>query len=426
MPRQLFIIWLALAALLLALAAGGCCGWKGGNHRMIDQHIDREWFKRDLVEGNLAHWLAVAPTETGFFRTDVDRQWRPAEKQSATLVSQARMLYVMSAGHRVTGEAAYLDALRKGADFLLSSFRDEEHGGWVWSVSPSGQVLDDSKSAYGHAFVIFGLSHAAMATGDKRYADAALETWRTMKRRLRDEQGGIIPTTSRDWKTRRGGNSQNPMMHLFEALMALHDATAGEEVFADLGELAGFIFGRLYIEEAGCLPEMYDPQWRPRAGEAGGYVDVGHQFEWAFLLSRAVRKGLPSKYLAIGERLLAFGLAHGYDGESGGIFGRCQIDGTGAGGGKGWWQQCELLRALMRYAGDHGRADLWGKFDQSLAFAREHFIDAEYGGWYESYDPKTPRTDGPSRKGSVWKVGYHDGGMYMEGLRLTGVIGGKP
>ncbi|KPK80762.1 MAG: hypothetical protein AMJ81_11400, partial [Phycisphaerae bacterium SM23_33] len=90
---------------------------------------------------------------------------------------------------------------------------------------------------------------------------------------------------------------------------------------------------------------------------------------------------------------------------------------------KGWWQQCEHLRALMRYAADHGRDDLWGPFQKSLAFVKANFLDAEYGGWYGSYDPQRPRRPGDARKGSTWKVGYHDTGMYLEALRLAGKAG---
>jgi mannose/cellobiose epimerase-like protein (N-acyl-D-glucosamine 2-epimerase family) len=65
-----------------------------------------------------------------------------------------------------------------------------------------------------------------------------------------------------------------------------------------------------------------------------------------------------------------------------------------------------------------GRKDLWPAFDQSLAYTKKYLIDAEYGGWYYSYDPKatTQRTN----KGSVWQVGYHVCGLYSEALRLVG------
>jgi len=415
-------------ALALAAAAAGCSKGKQQDRtekdrtEMIKTHVDREWFRQSLVQDNLAHWLSAAPTPNGFFRTNLDRQWRPAADQTGTLVSQSRMLFVLATGYEVTGDAAYLEAVRKGAEFLIGHFRDEECGGWSWSVSPEGTVLDWNKNSYGHAFVIFGLSHAARVTGEKRFAEAALSCWEDMKKHLRYAGGGIKPGTNRDFSRVRGGNTQNPMMHLFEALLALHDATGSQTVFDDAGELAEFIFGRLYQAGGGFLPEQYDEQWKPLPVADGGYVDLGHQFEWAFLLSRAVEKGFPDRYLKIGGRLLDYGMKIARDAANGGIFSSGDYDGKVIRPGKGWWQQCELLRALVHYAGTRGREDLWPAFGQSLQFVKANFLDAEFGGWYGADTAgKTPRGRAGD-KGSTWKVGYHDTGMYAEALRLTGGV----
>ncbi|MHC4717018.1 MAG: AGE family epimerase/isomerase, partial [Planctomycetota bacterium] len=298
----------------------------------------------------------------------------------------------------------------------LDHFRDAEHGGWIWSVTPDGEVLETHKDSYGHAFVIFGLAHAGRVTGDPKYAQAARETWRTMQGRFRDEAGGFRRQSRRDWSGMKG-HSQNPMMHLFEALLALHDATGDAAIRDDAAVLAGFIFSKLYQAEGGYLPETYDADWKPLPDDEGGYVDLGHQFEWAFLLSQAVRQDLDGKYLGIARRLMDYGMKHGFDAESGGIFGASDYRGRVRSRSKGWWQQCEHLRALMRHAADHGRSDLWPAFEKSLGFVRAHFLDAEHGGWYGSYDPDSPPGRGQA-KGSVWKTGYHATGMYSEALRI--------
>ncbi len=406
--------WLAAALVL----AGGCSDSQE-RRKMIEEHIDADWFRRSAVDDNIARWLAAAATPSGFLRAELDRQWRPAAKQQATLVSQSRLLYVFAAGYELTGEQRYLQAVRRGADFLLEHFRDAEHEGWFWSVGPDGQVQGTHKDSYGHAFVIFGLSHAARVSGEPRYARAALETWEVMKRHFRDEIGGFYRTAGADWSRRRG-HSQNPMMHLFEALLALHDATDSDAVFADAAALAEFIFTRLYRRDGGYLPEQYDASWRPLPAGKGGFADVGHQFEWAFLLARAVEKGFPRTYLDVGGRLLDFGMRVGYDAEAGGILARADYDGS-ASGGKGWWQQAEHLRALAHYAGRLGRNDLWPAFEKSLAFVRRELIDAEHGGWYGSaWTGEGPRPARAARKGNVWKVGYHSVGMYAEVLRVAG------
>ncbi len=73
----------------------------------------------------------------------------------------------------------------------------------------------------------------------------------------------------------------------------------------------------------------------------------------------------------------------------------------------------------MHYAARRGRDDLWEPFERFLAMVKDGFLDAEYGGWFGAYDPKRPGQRDGGSKGSVWKVGYHAGGMYAEALRLT-------
>ena len=399
---------LALLALSLPLSAASSEAAK---------HIDREWFRQTLA-GETAHWRDAALRPNGFFAVSLDRQWRPVGSQNGTLVSQGRQIVVMTAGYELTREPAYLDAAKKGADFLLQYFRDTEKGLFFYSTTPEGKVVDDGKDSYGLAFTILALSHAARVTKDKRYSDAALETWAQMKEHLREENGLFRPKMDRNYTKVIGQNCQNPMMHLFEALLALHDATGSKEVLKDAQAHADAIFTRLFDDREGRLPEFYGRDWKPAPPEQNGYLELAHQFEWAFLLSHAVEKGFPKRYLAIGQRLLDYGMRVGYDKEEGGVFSRGDYQANAVHGPKGWWEQCESLRTMMHYAVLRGRKDLWPAFDQSLAYAKKYLIDAEYGGWYYSYDPKatTQRTN----KGSVWQVGYHVCGLYREALRLVG------
>jgi len=380
--------------------------------------IDCDWFHKAILE-EVGHWRAATVTPSGFLRASLDREWQPVGRQTATLVSQSRLIYVVATGWELTRDEAYLEAVTKGADFLLKHFHDAEHGGFFYSVSPDGEVLDNSKDSYGHAFVIFGLSHAARVTGEERFREAALRTWLEMKTRLRDEAGFIKPRTTRDFSQVRGANSQNPMMHLFEGLLALHDVTGSDEVFEDAKTLAETIFSKLFQKEDGYLPELFDEQWKPLPADRRGYIELGHQFEWAFLLSRAVEKGFSEDWLDTGDRLLDYGLEAGYDADEGGIFSRGDYAGNARPGPKGWWEQAELLRALAHYATLRERDDVWEPFAQSLKFVQRNFIDWEHGGWFRSYSPGVPRSVEEQHKGSVWMVGYHVTGMYWEMLRLA-------
>jgi mannose/cellobiose epimerase-like protein (N-acyl-D-glucosamine 2-epimerase family) len=381
------------------------------------RHLDTQWLHRSLTRDVLAPWLAAAFTGGGHFQTKLDGHWTPRGEQCATLVSQSRLLYVFSVGYDVTGEQRYLDAVRQGADYLLERFPDRRYGGWFWSVSAEGEVTSTRKNTYGHAFVIFGLSHAYRVTGDERYLKAASDCWATVHDRMTYARGGIAACTDRTFTHVLENNNEDVLVHMFEALLALHDASGSPEVLRDAQKLADFVLDRLYQKEAGCLPLNFDRNWDPVPSGKPGYTDVnlGHHFEWAYFLSRAVDKGFPTRYLQTAERLLDYGLDVGYDPVEGGVHWAGRYDGTPVRGPKMWWAQCEFLRATIRYAVVHGRDDLWPIVDQSLELVKQNFLDQQRGGWHEMYAPGAGGTE-PADKGSLWKVGYHATGMYEAAL----------
>jgi len=396
---------------------------------MAENRIDAEWFRRSLVEDHLRKWLKAAPTENGFFRNDFDRRWRPAMEQRATLVSQCRLLMVLATGYSLTGERDFADAVRRGAGFLLEHFRDEVHGGWFHACAPDGEVLSDFKDCYGHAFVIFGLSHAYRALGDEKLLDAARETWNVVASRFADEAGGLYARLGRDWdKGAQRGRTQNPVMHMFEALLALHESARDGDSLDAARRIAEFVFGELYEPNAGYLPEHFDEKWQPLPFDKRGWVNIGHQFEWAWLLSRAVELGLDARHVEYGRRLLAWAMRFGYDRAHGGIYTWTSYEGQVTGGStrltasrsKGWWQQAELIRALMHYGIRRGCDEVWSDFEQSLTFVKRAFLDAGHGGWYEAVEEDGSPIEERTRKGSPTKVGYHVTAMHAEALRLAG------
>lgn len=408
---------------------------------MADQTPDkqalRNWFNMHLVDEILPHWLEAAVTPSGFFHVSLDRAWQRVEPAQATLVSQCRLLYDFSVGWRLTGDDHYRDAVAAGAEFLIRYFTDPEWRGWFFSVGPEGQVLDDKKDAYGHAFVIFGLAHAARALQDPKLLALARETLALVRAEFMDGYGGIVPTLSRQLVGSSNQRTQNPIMHLFEAHLAVleahqepwaedtlraavvgHSISSPETVAASAREIGHFVHGFLSLPGSGRLPEMYDETWTELSRDRGGRIDLGHACEWAFLLSRATEMGLGEEWLPMAEALLAHGLEVG-EAPDGGLYSNEAPEGGLLRPDKGWWQQCEMLRALVHFAAWRGRDDLWPKLQRHLDFVRSEFLDPDYGGWYF-----TPAVGGlppkNSAKGSVWKMDYHVVGMCEEALRVLG------
>lgn len=376
------------------------------------------WCAGQLRE-TAGRWLEACPAPGGLFLPEMDRRWQPRTGSCATLVSQSRLLYVFSRGAARGGDHRFVRAVESGAEALLSRFATPA-GGWASCVAPDGVLIDATFSAYGNAFVVFGLAHAHAATGDPRYRAAALTTRQWVRAHMADGDGGLVPHLDAELRDTGQILSQNPLMHWFEALLALGTIGGAPEALVEARSLADFVLSQLVEPLPGrlprVLPELYLPHWVALPAEQGGRIDVGHQFEWAFLLARATELGLGSDLADAGADLLEAGLTLGGGAEDGGLRSPVLPDGTPVAGPPGWWQQCEALRALAHYAARRDRIDLWPRIRALTRFCDSRLIDPEYGGWFMT---PWPECDGAGMdKGTVWKVDYHVVGMCDEGIRL--------
>ena len=402
-------------SLLLATLAGA----SGCDIAGTKLSVDGDWHRRALIEGHLSKWLAVAPTSSGRFVTAFDRRWQPKKDDGTSLTMQGRLVYAMASGFEVTQDRRYLEAATRGADFLLDRFHDPVHGGFFNSVHPDGKVHSDTKKPYGHAFALFALSHMYRVSKDERYRTGALGAWREIDRNLREPNGGLRGDTPRNFVSKKEETrSQNALMHMFEALLALVDATGTAEALAAATSVGNFAVYQLLQGSAdggACIPEWYDGKWRPLATkDKGGYVDLGHQFEWSHMLLASTSRGLPEIFSAVSERVLKFALKFGYDEDGGGTFSSAFPDGT-VSRNKYWWPQAECLRALVVAAALSDRNDLWRRYEQTLGLVRKEFIDVEHGGWRNGSLQLCARDGCLDEQPDP----YHMTGMHLAAMRIA-------
>lgn len=378
--------------------------------------LDAAWFRAHVADELLPRWLAAARTPEGLFLPHVDAQWRCIDRGFGTIVSQGRLVHNFAVGYALTGDESYRAIARYGADYILAYFVDHDFGGVFWSVGRGGRIIEARKDAYGHAFAIFGLANAAACTGDERYAIAAEGLWRWVFEHLADDAGGLVQRVDREGShVLDEVRSQNPVMHMFEALLWLAMVPGMGHMASAAQGIGDFVTGRL-MRADGALPETYDQAWRPLPDSAGGWINIGHLFEWGFLLSRAAELGLPGRYVESATALLEFGLAHGMA-PDGGVWTSHPV-GDGAAERsrpRGWWEQCEATRALAHHVVVRGRDDLVEPLEGNVGYWRAHFIDPNVGGWCPHEDARD------ADKGNEWKVDYHVIAMCAEVVRLASI-----
>jgi mannose-6-phosphate isomerase len=286
-------------------------------------------------------------------------------------------------------------------------------------VDSGGRVVNATKHTYGHAFAIFALAHAFRITKHEQYRDAAIATWQVVRAKLRDVGGGFRAEAPREFSGIGGLRTQNPVMHMFEALLALYKATGSHEALEGARSTGDFVINKLLrgtIDGGAYIPEWYDSNWQPLpTRQAGGYVELGHQFEWAYLLDAAAYQGLPATYAAVADRVLTYAIKTGYDDTSGGAFSVAYPEGSEVVREKGWWQQSECLRALMRFGVLYGKRDMQRRYQQTLDFVREEFVDNTNGGWRIKPKSVCSRSQCTDEQPGA----YHMTAMHMEALMLS-------
>ncbi len=150
-------------------------------------------------------------------------------------------------------------------------------GGLAYSMLPSGEVIDDRRDFYSHAFVLlatssyFAVTGASQSVGNgeghsrfSRRRDAGIPLWRLRRRVAGDDSA---PATKSAYAFVRG------------AIVALDEYGGRESISGRAGEMFGLFSSRFFREESGTLGEYFTEALEPAEGEAGELVEPGHHYE---------------------------------------------------------------------------------------------------------------------------------------------------
>ncbi|WP_292068088.1 AGE family epimerase/isomerase [Brevundimonas sp. UBA7664] len=251
---------------------------------------------------------------------------------------QARQAYVFSLGFEWGWGEGYAPLVERGlARFEATNLRPD--GLYRTRVTADGATLDDTASLYDQAFVLLATATAAAAgiDGDRQRRTAArtlaaLET-------LRLPQGG--------WREPGGRPFQaNAHMHLLEAVLAWEALEPDGAWTATADAIVGLARAHFIDAGGGFLREFFAEDWRPAEGEAGRLVEPGHQFEWAWLLTRWGRLRGDAWAVEAARRLFACG-ERGLDAVRGVAIDELDEDLQPRSSRARLWPQTEWLKAAL-------------------------------------------------------------------------------
>jgi sulfoquinovose isomerase len=333
----------------------------------------------------------------GFF--DLDVEGNPIssgipldEARSRGIHTATRMVHCFAIAYLLgrPGADAIID---HGMQSLWKNHRDSKEGGYFWTVDYDGPT-DDTKQAYGHAFVLLAASSAKVAghpDADRLLADVSSVL---RERFWEEEHGAAAEQFTRDWKSFDGYRGQNSNMHLTEALMAAFEVT-GETTYLGMAErIADLIIRRHAAQNAWQLPEHFTAAWLSNREYSGHPVfrpygtTPGHWLEWSRLLLQLWELG--GRKLGwlrdAAKNLFREGIKQGWDVEEGGFYYTLEWDGSPRIRDRYWWPCCEGIgaAAFLNVIDGDILYETW--YRKIWNFSAMHFIDRDRGGWHPQLD----------------------------------------
>ncbi|GIX21848.1 MAG: mannose-6-phosphate isomerase [Gammaproteobacteria bacterium] len=323
-------------------------------------------------------------TEAGAFVERLLPDGTPDLESPTRVRVQARQLFVYAAAHHLGWHTAARERIASTLAFLERvAARDGGRRGYASRVhARRGEVVDHRLDLYDTAFLILAFAWCHRAFGLQSARSRAEWLIELIDRELACDFGGW-----REGDYPAPHRRQNPHMHLFEAFLALYDATGEARHLARAGEICALFETRFFDPRRDVLREFFAEDLTPAPGAAGDSVEPGHMMEWTWLLGQYEdRSGHPLQRYA--TRLYARGLEMGLDRQSGLLYDEVDADGAVRQATKRCWPMTEWIKAALSQA----RRGRDGALDQAAAAIEalmRHYLDcaAVPGAWIDRRGP---------------------------------------
>lgn len=356
---------------------------------------------------NLDFWAQHAvDREYGGFWTHLNRDGSRYGDGQKFLVMQARMTYAFAIATLWKGDSAFKALTEHGVHFLQERMRDPKCGGWFWTLSRNGDLVNGSKMAYGHAFVAYALAYAGKALHDASLLHDAEHALKWMREHLWDPaRGGYMQSLTRCLSSLDDTKRLDTQLHAMEAASAV--AAFGGSAFAQehLRELAQVVCTCTPHPNGKCVREWFLSDWQENLKATNGNVSIGHNLEAAWFLRMAGLQLRTEEFTPIAQTLLHFCLQYGWDEERQAFIQNTTPDGAPTNRHLIYWTQGEAMGALSLWWKLSGEELYRQRLAQVCETVLTHFHDATFGDYFETLDENLQPTH--AHKGSAWKAAYH-------------------
>lgn len=325
-----------------------------------------------LLDEAVPLWMSIGLDVAGIFSEAISQGGYPVVAARRARVP-ARQTYALLTAYRL-GAQLDVERLLRGVDRYFADFLRTD-GLFRSLLSHDGMILSEGAALYDQAFAM--LAGAAVSRHSRRRAERLAYSVRDcLIGSYRHRGGGFVesdrPTTQR---------YSNPHMHLLEACLAwieLDDSGTWQQLAHDIVDLALTRF----VGRGGALYECFNPDWSPQAGIAGRIVEPGHQFEWAWLLTKWANFARNDSVYPIADQLQKIGEEHGIARPRSVVVDAILDDFTVLEDTARLWPQTERLKAAVARAAREG--DGWWAIAAEAGKTLERFLRTPIKGlWWD-------------------------------------------
>ena len=363
-----------------------------------------ECYREDLVSNIMPFWMEHGVDhEHGGVYTCVDRDGTLMDTTKSVWF-QGRFAYICSyAYNHIEQRAEWLDAAKSTIDFIEAHCFDTDRH-MFFEVTAEGTPLRKRRYVFSESFAAIAMAEYSKATGDKTYADKAMQIFRDMRRMLTTP--GLLEPKYLPTMEAQGHSITMILINVANVLRQVcDDAELEEQTELSIKALAQYFIHpefKALLETVGPKGEFIDTI-------NGRLINPGHCIETSwFLLDVAERKG-DKELQKLALQIFDWSWDWGWDKEFGGIINFRDCKGFPqqdySQDMKFWWPQCETIIACLYAYKLTGDEKYLERHRMISEWTYAHFPDHEYGEWY-GYLHRDGSVAQPA-KGNIFKGPFH-------------------
>lgn len=384
----------------------------------IKEYI-KQWaesYKTDLTENIMPFWMEHGWDKVnGGVYTCLDRDGSLIDSTKSVWF-QGRFAFICAyAYNNVEKNPMWLEAAKSTLDFIENHCFDE-NGRMYFSVTAEGKPLRMRRYVFSETFAAIAMSEYALATGEQKYAERALQIFKDTQRFL-TTPGILAPKFEESVQLQ----SHSIIMILINVASCIRKVINDPKLTEQIDESIDKLKKYFIHPEFKCLLET--------VGKNGEFVDTcmgrtinpGHCIETSwFVLDVAKQRGWDKELTDMALQIFDWSWDWGWDKQYGGIinFRDCRNlpSQDYSQDMKFWWPQTETIIASLYAYLVTGDDEYIYKHQRISEWTYAHFPDAEFGEWY-GYLHRDGTVAQPA-KGNLFKGPFHIPRMMIKAYSL--------